>query len=40
MGLRILFSFMSSQLGYVGALHSFHVCANSHYLANLWNVDG
>ena len=39
-GLRILFGLVSSQLGFAGALWSFHVWANSHHLANLANVDG
>ena len=40
MGLGIIFGFMSSQLGFVGALRSFHVCPNSYLLLNLANVDG
>ena len=37
--LPILFGFVSSQLGFAGALQSFHVCANSPHLPNLANVD-
>lgn len=39
-GTCILFGFMSSHLGFVGAIRTFHVWANSHLLANLANVDG
>jgi hypothetical protein len=40
MGLGILFGFVSSQIGFAGALQSFHVCVNSYLLPNLANADG
>ena len=39
-GLRILFGFVTSQLGFLGAFWSFYVCVNSNHLANFVNVDG
>ena len=38
-GLRILFDFVSSLIGYVGVFQSFDVCVNFNHLANLANVD-
>ena len=40
MGLCILFGFESSQLRFVESLQKIIVCANSHHLMNLVNVDG
>ena len=38
-GLGIMFGFVGSQLGYAGALRSYHICANSYLLPNLVSVD-
>ena len=35
-----MFGFVTFQVEFVRALQSFPICANSHHLANLANVDG